>query len=374
MAAITRIDISHHRLALDPPFPAAWDPQPRTWFPATIVRVHDDAGHVGIGSGDAMHGFAGNEKYFIGEDPGDLERHARVLANVEFHAGRPWPLDIALWDLAGKLTDTPVWAMLGGSEGRVRLYASTGTLRSPADAAASARLVRDVGFAALKLRFGRPSIEDDLAVLRAVRDEVGDALDLMVDCNQGWRMPWDTSEPWDVDHATTVGTRLSAEDVFWMEEPLPRGDYMGLRELRSRVDIRVAGGEMTREPYEFAELLRHDCLDVFQPDCVCTHGITGLRRLAADVEAAGHMFTPHTWGNGIGLLANAHLTAGATSAPFLEFPFDPPEWTTARRDFVLVEPVDAEHGWLRLPDRPGLGIELDVDVLERTATTVTTYT
>ena len=81
------------------------------------------------------------------------------------------------------------------------------------------------------------------------------------------------------------------------------------------------------------------------------------------------MFTPHTWGNGIGLLANAHLTAGTVGAPFLEFPFDPPEWTTARRDFPLVGTVEVDgDGWLHLGDRPGLGLELDEDVLARTAT------
>jgi len=104
-------------------------------------------------------------------------------------------------------------------------------------------------------------------VLRAIRDDVGDALELMVDCNQGWRMPWDTRRPWDVDHATFVGQQLAAERVYWMEEPLHRGDYAGMRELRARVDVRIAGGEMTREMYEFAELLRQDCLDVFQPAC-----------------------------------------------------------------------------------------------------------
>ena len=140
-----------------------------------------------------------------------------------------------------------------------------------------------------------------------------------------------------------------------------------MAELRRRVDVRIAGGELTREPYEFRELLRRDCLDVFQPDCVCTQGITGLRRLATDVDAAGKVFTPHTWGNGIGLLANAHLTAGTVGAPFLEFPFDPPEWTTARRDFVLTDPVEVdEDGWLTLSDRPGLGATLDDDALART--------
>ena len=113
---------------------------------------------------------------------------------------------------------------------------------------------------------------------------------------------------------------------------------------------------------------------MFQPDCVCTQGITGLRSLAADVVAAGKVFTPHTWGNGIGLLANAHLTAGTVGAPFLEFPFDPPEWTTARRDYVLTETVEVDgDGWITLSERPGLGFTLAEDVLAATASSVTTF-
>jgi L-alanine-DL-glutamate epimerase-like enolase superfamily enzyme len=375
MGAITRIDIGHHRLALDPPFPAAWDPRPRTHFPATVVRVHDDAGHVGVGSGDAMYGFADFQSYFLGEDPLDLERHGSVLANIDFHAARPWPLDVALWDLAGQITDQPTWQMVGGRDRRIRAYASSGVHRSPTDTVALARRVLDLGFPALKLRFGRDDLTSDIAVVRAVRDDVGDALELMVDCNQGWRMPWDTRPAWDLDHATRVTTELAGEAVFWIEEPLHRGDYDGLAELRRRVDVRVAGGELTREPYEFAQLLRRECLDVFQPDCCCTLGITGLRGLAAEVVAAGRIFTPHTWGNGIGLLANAHLTAGTVGAPFLEFPFDPPEWTTGRRDYLLSETVEVdEGGWITLSDRPGLGITLDEEVLAHTVSDAATFT
>ena len=122
-------------------------------------------------------------------------------------------------------------------------------------------------------------------------------------------------------------------------------------------------------------MLRRDCIDFYQPDCVCTQGVTGLRRLAADIAAAGRVFTPHTWGNGIGLLANAHLTAGTVGAPFLEFPFDPPEWTTQRRDFLLTETIEIDDtGWLELSERPGLGCTLDDDVLTHTATTGQTYT
>jgi L-alanine-DL-glutamate epimerase-like enolase superfamily enzyme len=375
MGAITRIDISHHRLPLDPPFPAAWDPRPRTHFPATVVRVHDDAGHVGVGSGDAMYGFADFQSLFLGADPLEVERHGAVLANIDFHAGRPWPLDVALWDLAGQITDQPTWQMVGGKDRRVRAYASSGVHRSPADTVALARRVLDLGFPALKLRFGRDVLAADMAVVKAVREDVGDAIELMVDCNQGWRMPWDTRPPWDLDHATRVATELAAEKVLWIEEPLHRGDYDGLAELRRQVAVRVAGGELTREPYEFAELLRRGCLDVFQPDCCCTLGITGLRGLATEVVAAGRIFTPHTWGNGIGLVANAHLTAGTVGAPFLEFPFDPPEWTTSRRDFLLTEPVEVdEGGWITLSDRPGLGLTLDEDILARTASDATTFT
>ena len=133
-----------------------------------------------------------------------------------------------------------------------------------------------------------------------------------------------------------VAERLQADDVFWMEEPLHRGDYDGMTELRRRVraagTMRIAGGEMTREPYEFRELLQRDCLDVFQPDCVCSQGISGLAGLAREVAAAGKVFTPHTWGNGIGVLANLHLIAGTVGhegSLWVEWPFDPPEWTLA---------------------------------------------
>ena len=374
MSTITRIEVTHHQLPLDPPFPASWDPQPRTKFPATIVRIHDSDGRVGIGSGDAMYGFADYQRYFIGHDPLDLDRHAAVLSNIEFHAGRPWPMDIALWDLAGKIRDEPIWTMVGGRSNRIQAYASSGVHRPVAEMVDVARRVKALGFPALKVRFGRASLDDDLAVIGAVRDAVGDELELMVDCNQGWRMPWDTQRPWDVDKATAVAQRLENERVYWMEEPLHRGDYDGMTELRNRVTISIAGGEMTREPYEFRELLARNCFDVFQPDAVCSMGISGLRHLAVEVEQAGKIFTPHTWGNGVGVMANLHLTAGTVATPFIEFPFDPPEWTTARRDYVLTNTIEADgDGWITLSDRPGLGIELDEEVLARTLTGHATF-
>jgi L-alanine-DL-glutamate epimerase-like enolase superfamily enzyme len=373
---IVAIEITHHQLPLDPPFPAAWDPQPRTRFPVTIVRVRDSDGREGVGSGDAMYGFADYARYFIGEPAGQLDRHAAVLANIEFHAGRCWPLDLALWDLAGKTVGQPVWRMLGGTSARLRVYASSGVRRSIGEMVEMATRVADAGFDALKIRFGRPSIADDIAVVAAVRDEVGTDLTLMVDCNQAWRMPWDTAKPWDVDVAAAVAQQLEALGVYWLEEPLHRGDYAGYTELRKRVGVKIAGGEMTREPYEFRELLDRDCLDVFQPDCVCSQGITGLAPLARQVVAAGKLFTPHTWGNGIGVLANMHLaagTAGVNGSQWVEFPFDPPEWSLERRDFPLVSPVESAAGWVTLSEQPGLGVDLDEDVLARTTSASATF-
>ncbi len=376
MSEIVAIEITHHQLLLDPPFPASWDPKPRTKFPVTIVRVRDSEGHEGIGSGDVMYGFADYAQYFIGEDPLALAQHAARLANIEFHAGRPWPLDVALWDLAGKIQDRPVWQLLGGTSPHLRLYASSAVHRPVSDMVSAAQRVIDGGFQAMKVRFGRPSIDDDLAVVSAIRDAHGDALTLMVDCNQAWRMPWDTTRPWDVDMAASVAARLHDEGVFWIEEPLHRGDYVGYEELRKRVGIKVAGGEMTREPYEFRELLQRNCLDVFQPDCVCSQGITGLATLAREVAAAGHIFTPHTWGNGIGMLANLHLAAGTVGqagSQWVEYPFDPPEWSVARRDYPLAAPLEANNGWIELSDEPGLGLRLDETVLAATLSAEATF-
>lgn len=367
-AQIARIEISHHRLPLDPPFPAAWDSQPRRQFPATIVRVFDSEGRMGVGSGEPMYGFADFEYLFLGQDPLALERHHQVLQNVNFHAGRPWPLEIALWDLAGQIQGQPCWQMMGGHSRRLQVYISSGVHRRPDEVAMLAESLVAQGVPALKLRFGRPRLEDDLAVLALVRSRVGSALELMVDCNQAWRMPWDVQPAWDYARAREVAQELARYDVFWMEEPLHRGDYQGMARLRADGLLRIAGGELTRESHEFDTLLERDCLDVYQPDVAVTGGMLGLQQLAHRVAERGAIFTPHTWGNGIGLLANLHLCAGTVGAPFIEFPYDPPEWTIERRDFPLTTPVEVEPGgWVSLSDAPGLGLTLDEGRLAATA-------
>lgn len=364
-ATLERIEISHHTLPVDPAFPAAWDSQPRTRFPVCLVRAIDSEGREGVGSGGPMYGFDDFQHLFIGQDPLDLERHSQVLANIDFHAGRCWPLEIALWDLAGKIQERPVYQLLGGASNRLSAYASTGVHREPQAAAAQAESIRAAGFRALKLRFGRASLADDFDVLALVRRTLGEDFVLMVDCNQGWRMPQDTQPAWGYAQAREVAEELIRYGVYWMEEPLHRGDYAGMERLNAETGdkLKLAGGEMTREGHTFREMRERCCLDVYQPDAACTQGLLGLAWLAQETRGTGALFSPHTWGDGIGLLANLHLAAGTvgmSGCPFLEYPFDPPEWDTSVRDYPLAEPVvtDAE-GMLTLSDAPGLGVELN---------------
>src|SRR5204862_8080952 len=163
------ITLTHHRLALAPPFNASWDTRPRTHFDATIVRIATDEGLVGVASGDMMVGFAGHEHLFIAQDPLAIERHFRVISNIGLHYGRCWPLDLALWDLAGKIAGQPCWKLLGGLSNKVRAYASSGTLRDAPAMAEVAEQYLALGFPAMTLRFHRGDWRDDIRALEAVR-------------------------------------------------------------------------------------------------------------------------------------------------------------------------------------------------------------
>jgi L-alanine-DL-glutamate epimerase-like enolase superfamily enzyme len=366
-AIITAIEITRHRLHFDPPFHASWDTKPRTFSDAAIVQVHTDLGVTGVGSGDMMLGFAGHEHLFVGQDALAIERHWRILNNISFHWGRCWPLDLALWDLAGKITRQPCWKLIGGLSNTIRAYASSGTLRGPEALADAAERYIAHGFGALKIRFHRDDWRADIKALETVRARVGDRLELMVDCNQGWRMSWDAYAPWSLKDAIQVARELERLGVYWMEEPLHRGDRAGMRKLRESVDLRIAGGEMTRELYEFRDLIVEGCLDILQPDAALVGGLTGLRRVALMAQEHNLVFTPHTWTNGMGVVANAHLAAGLCDAHFLEFPYDPPEWDVDRRDYMMTEPLRVSNdGHIVLSDSPGMGYDLATDRLAST--------
>ena len=361
---ITRIELDRIELPLDPPFHAAWDPVPRTSFPATLVRVHTDEGLVGVASGDTLAGVAAYAHLLVGEDPLRIARHVRVLETVAFHAGRPWPLEAALWDLAGQVLGVPCATLLGGAVDRLPAYASLGELRSPAARAQDALALRERGFRAVKVRIPRHRIDEGIAVVAAIREAVGGALDVMADLNQWWRMPGDVEPGLSPAAARRVVERLAHLGVLWVEEPLPGADLPGMRALRQATGVSIAGGEMARSFEELLQAHAHDALDVFQPDVVLALGMSRARTLAELVLAGNRSFTPHTWTNGLGLLANLHVVCGVGGGPYVEYPFDPPNWTPERRDFLLAEPVGIDaDGCLRIPDRPGLGAVLDEEAV-----------
>ena len=363
---ISGIEIKQYLLPLDPPFKAAWDPSPRTGFAATLVFVHTDEGITGVGSGDLMFGFEGHEHLFIGKNPFDIEYHSQVLDNIDFHYGRCWPLDLALWDLIGKATSQPIYRLLGGRQDKLLAYASTGEMVTPEKRAYRAEHLMQIGFKAMKIRFHHKNVRDDIKVVEAVRKAVGNKMEIMVDANQGWKMPWDTGDSWDLKMAYQVAKELEDLGVYWLEEPLPHYDFENMSRLREMVGVRIAGGEMNRRWHDFVEMNKVGALDVYQPDVALSGGITIVKKIAEIVQSSGAWFSPHTWSNGIGFLANLHLAAGISLCPYIEFPYDPPAWSIERRDYLMSQKLMiSKDGYVEAPEIPGLGIELDEEALSK---------
>ncbi|TFD75641.1 mandelate racemase/muconate lactonizing enzyme family protein [Cryobacterium fucosi] len=362
---ITAIRLTRLSLPLDPPFHAAWDPNPRTSFPATLVEVETDSGLVGVGSGDTMDGFEAYEDLFLGTDPLQILNQVRRIETINFHGGRYWPLEAALWDIVGQIAGLPVSVLFGGARDRLRAYASCGELKAPAARAESALAARERGFRAMKIRISRTGIAEGIAAVRATRDAVGDDFDIMVDLNQMWRMSGDIEAALPLAQVRRVAAELNDLGVLWLEEPLPQADIVGARRVRAETGIQVAGGEMVRTMTELAALIEADAYDIYQPDVVLAVGMYRARQVAESANLRHRLFTPHTWSNGLGLLANLHVAAGVDAGPYLEFPYDPPGWTPERRDFFM-EPLDIDsHGNLLVPATPGLGARIDWDAVRR---------
>jgi D-galactarolactone cycloisomerase len=362
---ITRLETRRYALPLDPPFRAAWDPVPRERFAATLVVVHTDEGLRGYASGDDLADAELLEGLLTGIDPLRTEIVREVCETVDFHGGRPWTAEVAVWDLVGRALGQPLWRLLGGRSESLLAYASTGELVEPEERARRVSAACDRGIKAVKVRFHHGDWRRNVEVVEAVRDAIGSDIEIMVDANQGWRMPGDRASPWDVATAAQCARSLERLGVYWLEEPLPTGDIEGYAALRSLTSLRLAAGEMVRHPSELRELVARGGVDVIQPDCVLTGGIGGCRRFAALAELHGRTFSPHTWTNGFGLLANLHLAMAVSTCPYVEVPFDPPAWTPERRDFLLPAPLEIDSdGTVAPPPGAGLGVEPDLDALE----------
>ncbi|EPR76067.1 mandelate racemase [Leifsonia rubra CMS 76R] len=362
---ITSISLTRLRLPLDPPFNAAWDPNPRIEFTATLVAVKTDEGITGYGSGDTMDGFAAYEHLFIGTDPMQILNQVRRIETINFHGGRYWPLEAALWDIIGQVSGLPVSVLFGGARDRLPAYASSGELKPPAARAESAVAAKERGFKAMKIRIARDRIAEGVSSVRAAREAVGDDFDLMVDLNQMWRMSGDITAALPLAKVQNLAAELHDLGVLWLEEPLPQVDVAGAQRVRQSTGLQISGGEMVRSAPEMMALIEADAFDIYQPDVALAVGMYRARQVAESANLRHRLFTPHTWSNGLGLLANLHVAAGVDAGPYLEFPYDPPGWTPERRDFFMNPLHIDSHGDLIVPQRPGLGVEVDWDAVSR---------
>jgi D-galactarolactone cycloisomerase len=366
---IAEIAVERLRLPLDPPFHAALAPgqEPQQACETVLVRVYTDEGITGIGSGEAMDGFDAYRHLFLGTDPLDIANQVRTIETANFHGASYWPLEAAFWDIIGQATGQTVAMLFGNTSKRLPAYASTGESRSAAFRAESALAIREHGFRAMKIRIDRTRLREGLDAVRLTREAVGSDFEIMVDLDQSWRRAGDVEAPTDLVRTRKLVAELGELGVFWVENPLPYPDLPGYKRLRADIPhVRIAAAGLHRSVPELLRSLELDALDIYQMDAVRSIGMLRSRTLAELALLKHRHYTPRTWSNGIGLLANLHVAAGVGGGPYFEVPFDPPGWTPRRRDFMLAEPLDIDtDGYLTVPQRPGLGIELDEAAVAR---------
>jgi D-galactarolactone cycloisomerase len=362
---IAGIEVRRYAYPLEPPLRVAWDPAPRRAVEADLVIVRSDDGLEGYASGDRLPEAPQLERLLTGVDPLRPEVVRELCETVDFHGARPWTAEVAIWDLAARALGEPLWRLLGGRSERLLAYASSGEPVEAEERVGRVAALHERGIRAVKLRLHHPDWRRDVELVERIRERVGSGIELMVDANQGWRMAGDREGRWDVATASQCAQALEPLGVYWLEEPLRTDDVDGYATLRRRTSLRIAAGEMVRGAFEARDLIVRGGVDVIQPDAVLAGGIGGCRRIAALADLCGRTFTPHTWSNGLGLLANLHLALAVSTCPYVEVPLDPPAWTPERRDWLLPTPLEiADDGTIAPPAGPGLGVTPDLDALD----------
>jgi L-alanine-DL-glutamate epimerase-like enolase superfamily enzyme len=362
---ITRIRTRQVDVPLPAPFHPAWAPgRVETAIHLVYVKIDTDEGISGI----AGHEFFGAEEqcvervaaHLVGEDPLRIEQHAGTLRYLWPYFGTAvWFVEIALWDILGKVAGLPVYRLLGNAHDALPAYASTGQNRTPAERGDDVRRLRDEGFRAVKLRIHSDTLAEDVRQVEAVRKAVGDAMVVMVDANQ--TDVHDSPLPgarWDFRRALDSATALADFGVEWLEEPLPRHDYAHLQELRAASPVRIAGGEVNQGWPELERLLRERCYDILQPDVTLCEGLLRLRCFATLAQAWQVVVAPHSWGDPLGTVANLHLAAAIPNTTYFEYPHDPPAFAAEAYQRTLKTPLKVVDGMVQVPQEPGLGVEL----------------
>lgn len=336
----------------------------------TLVKITTEDGLVGWGEGAAASLI--DEllaPLIIGGDPmqrgGLWERMFHALYNANIFVGLAGSalsaIDIALWDLAGKATGLPAHALLGGKvRDRVAVYA-TGLYYTegefPDRLLDEARSYVEQGFTGMKTKVGGLTVEEDVRRVRALREAIGPEVRLMVDAN----------EAYNATTAIRIGHKLAELDLMWFEEPVNAQDVEAYLQVKDALPMAIAGGENLRTRFEFKDYLARRAYDIAQPDIMHCGGITEMARICAMANAHGVQVNPHVWGSPIMIAATLHLTATLppcptardpqpyAQEPVMEFDRTP----SAIRQQVCVEPFDQRDSYIRVPEGPGLGIEVD---------------
>jgi len=371
---IDRIELFHVTIPLAKPFHPAWIPgYPQTANRFTLARLTTDDGLKGVAAGlafererEGLGSLLG--PYLIGLDPTDIDTGRQRIREASYLGWRNYWLEAAFWDIKGQAEGKPVWQLLGGETGgRVPVYASTGEVHDPEQRAEEVKQLIEAGFKTVKLRVHSFEPAEDIAQIETVRRAVGDAVELGVDANQGWRVALIDDAPlWTLERATDFARACAEHNIAWLEEPLDMYAWDELAELRRRSGVPIAGGELNGGWHEFRTMLEKGSLDIYQPDATFGGGISDACRVMSACHAQGLTFAPHTWTNGIGLIINLHVYAAGGREHPLEYPYEPPGWVPEVRDGLLAAPIRADaDGTIAVPAAPGLGIELDEDKLER---------
>jgi L-alanine-DL-glutamate epimerase-like enolase superfamily enzyme len=335
-------------------------------LPVTIIRIGTDEGIEGVSGGPTSENevISGTEAFLksslLGMDPFNTEQLSGMLENASLRMGWPWFIEAAVWDIIGKKTLQPVYKLFGGGRERLKVYASAGEVRPLKERMEITTAVAAEGFRALKLRFYPSQVRETLQIIKSIREKYGDSLALMLDANRADSLPGTRdSESWNLHDAIKLSRELGEYGVLWLEEPLARFDYEGLRRLRDASPVPIAGGEKNKGLSEFRDLLSRQCYDILQPDSMFSGGFTIIRKIAALAETFNKRIIPHTWSTGFGLLANLQMAASLPGCDWYEYPYDPPAWTHELNFELFEEAPLIKDGYIYLSGRPGLGYSVN---------------
>jgi D-galactarolactone cycloisomerase len=301
-----------------------------------------------------------------GESAVEPERVSETLRQSTFWQGRGGSvehaisgIDIALWDLMGKACSQPVSRLLGGNYRQtIKPYGSI-LFDEPEPLRRTLSSVVERGFKAVKLGwrpFGRRDRKFDEQLVRTARQTVGDDVELMVDAG-GSEQFWPHGTNW----ARNTASMLADFGIVWFEEPLPPDDLAGYIELTRVSPVPIAGGEVLTRRQSFQPWIEGRAVDIIQPDCTKNGGLSESRRIASMAFDHNVQVVPHGWNTAIGLAADLQFSAAIPVARYVEY-LSP----CAYIDEITTEPflIDSA-GLLTIPDRPGLGFEIDPDKLKR---------